>query len=77
MEMRITLDYEQLLKLIHQLPPEKFEKLALTLQAELKAKQPTSKEALKQLLLEAPTWSAEQLADYKAAREFINNSRLK
>ena len=76
MEFKLNIEYNQILKLIHQLPKDKLEKLALTLQTELKIKKASSKNKIKQLIMSAPTWSDEQLKEYKAARDFINHSRL-
>ena len=76
MEFKLNIEYNQILKLIHQLPEDKLEKLALTLQTELKAKKTGSKNKMKHLIMNAPTWSNEQLKEYEKARDVINNSRL-
>lgn len=76
MEFKVNLEYNQLLKLIQQLPQEKLEKLTKTLQTELQVKKTSSKNKIKQLVLDAPTWSDEQFKDFQEARDFINSSRL-
>ncbi|NOZ45777.1 MAG: hypothetical protein GXO79_03245 [Chlorobi bacterium] len=43
MELRINIEYDQILKLIHQLPKEEVEKLANTLQKEISTKKSLKK----------------------------------
>ncbi len=76
MELKLNLNYDQILKLIHQLPQDKFEKLATTLQSELRLQRKASKDKLKKLILAAPTWNDRQLKQFEESRAFINSSRL-
>ena len=76
METDLHSNYFQLLKLIRQLPKNKLERLINILQAELKLKQTPSHPKLKDLILNAPTWADEELAEYTKARDHINSSRL-
>ena len=74
MELTINLDYNQILRLIHQLPKSEIEKLTNTLQTEMAStKSPTT---LQELILTAPTWSDSDLNDYNEARKHINKSRI-
>lgn len=74
MELRIKLDYDQILGLIHQLPEKEFEKLAITLQSEISSKR--SPEKIQELILGAPTWSDSDYKGYQEARGYINKSRI-
>lgn len=74
MELTIDLDYNQILRLIHQLPKSEIEKLTNTLQTEMASTK--SSTALQQLILTAPTWSDSDLNDYNEARKHINKSRM-
>ena len=76
MEFKLDIEYNQILKLIHQLPNDKLEKLANTLQNELKAKKASSKSKIEQMIISAPTWSDEQLREYQDARDYINSSKI-
>ena len=76
MEFKVNIEYNQLLKLIQQLPEEKLEKLTKTLQTELRVKKTSSKKDIEQLILNAPTWSDEQLKDFQEVRDYVNSSRL-
>lgn len=66
MELKINLDYNEILNLIHQLPEKDIEKLALTLQSEVSSKK--SSESIQDLILKAPTWSDSELDSYNKAR---------
>jgi len=74
MEIKINLNYEQVLGLIRQLPKEEIEKLAITLQSEISTQKPSTN--LEELILEAPTWDDSELEDYQRVRGHINKSRL-
>ncbi|MEK6479595.1 hypothetical protein WJR50_18765 [Catalinimonas sp. 4WD22] len=76
MEIKVNIEYDQILELIQQLPEEKLTELIETLQDELKVKKLSSKEKLKQLILEAPSWTEQQLKDFQETRDSINSSRL-
>jgi hypothetical protein len=72
MESRV--DYNQILKMIHQLPPREIEMLTQTLQMEMTTKQ--SSESLQKIILDAPTWTDSDIHDYEEARKHINKSRI-
>ena len=74
MELRIDVDYNQILRLIHQLPKKEIEKLANTLQTEMTSKK--SSKAIQKMILKAPTWSDSDFNDYNEARNHINKSRI-
>lgn len=74
MELRINIEYDQILKLIHQLPKEDVEKLANTLQSEISTEK--SLKNIKELILTAPTWTDSDLKDFQNARDQLNKSRI-
>jgi len=74
MELRIDMDYNQILGLIHQLPKREIERLTHTLQSEISLKK--SSIDLQEMILKAPTWTDLELDDYNKAREHINKSRI-
>lgn len=74
MELRIDINYNQILRLIRQLPKKDIKKLTNTLQSEMAADRSTK--SLQKLILQAPTWTDSDLNDYTTAREHINNSRI-
>jgi hypothetical protein len=74
MELKINLEFNQLLKLIHQLPPRDIERLSVVLQSEVTASKSAS--SLQQLILDAPTWADTELQDYNEARVHLNQSRI-
>jgi len=74
MELRINIDYNQILKLIHQLPKKDIERLASSLQSELLTQK--SPDSLMELILIAPTWSDSDLNDFNEARAHLNQSRI-
>ncbi len=74
MELRINLDYNQILGLIHQLPVNEIEKLAIALQSEVSSKKQSR--SIQELILKAPTWSDADFKDYQEARNHINKSRI-
>ncbi|MEQ8685100.1 MAG: hypothetical protein RIE86_07405 [Imperialibacter sp.] len=74
MKTKTKPNYQQVLKLIHQLPEKEIESLATALQSEMTSKKTTS--SLQAILLNAPTWTDDDLATYQAARDGINKSRL-
>ena len=77
MELRINVDYNQILNLINQLPAKEIEKLSLAMQMELSSKKKNGKRNLKKLLLSAPTWTDTEYEEYLEVRKQINNTRLK
>jgi hypothetical protein len=74
MELRLDLEFNQLLKLIHQLPKKDIERLSVVLQSEVKASK--SSGSLQKLILDAPTWTDAELQDYNDARAHLNQSRI-
>ena len=74
MELRIEIEYDQILKLIHQLPKKEIERLTIVLQSEVSAGKSTN--TLQKLILDAPTWSDAELHEYEAARTHLNQSRI-
>ncbi|MCX6227479.1 MAG: hypothetical protein NTV01_22545 [Bacteroidia bacterium] len=74
MELRIDVDYNQILRLIHQLPKREIEKLTNTLQIEMASKKTSN--TIQKMILNAPTWSDSDLNDFNEARNHINKSRI-
>ena len=74
MELRINIEYDQILKLIHQLTKGEIEKLANTLQTEISTDR--SLKNIKELILSAPTWTDSDLNDFQNARDQLNKSRI-
>jgi hypothetical protein len=74
MQLRVDIDYNQVLKLIRQLPKRDIKKLTNTLQSEIIIEKSTK--SMKKLILQAPTWTDSDLNDYKDARIHINTSRI-
>ncbi|HEY4785621.1 MAG TPA: hypothetical protein VIH57_06215 [Bacteroidales bacterium] len=72
--MELNADYNQILKLIQQLPKKDIKRLTKTLQSEIAADKPAK--SLKKLILQAPTWSDSDYNEYKEARIQINKSRI-
>jgi hypothetical protein len=74
MELSVNISYNQILRLIRQLPKKDIKKLTYTLQSEIETDKSTI--SLQNLILQAPTWSDSELNDYNEARTHINKSRL-
>jgi len=74
MELRVEINYNQILKLIQQLPKKDIKKLTNTLQSEIAADKSTK--SLDKLILQAPTWTESDLNDYNKARIHMNKSRI-
>jgi len=74
MDSGINIDYNQILNLIHQLPKKEIERLTLTLQSEIESGK--SGKLLQKMILNAPTWTDEELRDYQEARAHLNQSRI-
>jgi len=66
MELRIDLDYNQILGLIHQLPKREIERLTHTLQSEISLKK--SSIDLQEMILNAPTWTDLEFEAFNHAR---------
>jgi hypothetical protein len=74
MELKVDINYNQILGLIRQLPKKDIKKLTNTLQSEIVADKSTR--SLLKLILQAPTWTDSDLDDYNEARIHINKSRI-
>ena len=74
MELRVDISYNQILRLIRQLPEKDIKKLTYTLQSEIANDKST--ESIERLVLEAPTWTDSELNEYNNARIHINKSRI-
>lgn len=73
MELKIDINYAQILFLVKQLPKEQIEDLYFKLKTEIQAKKANN---IQELILSAPTWSDSDYQAYKESRELLNNSRL-
>jgi hypothetical protein len=74
MELRLDINYYQILRLIRQLPKEDIKKLTNTLQSEIATDE--SEISLQKLILQAPTWTDSEIDDYTKARIHFNKSRI-
>jgi len=74
MELRVEINYNQILRLIQQLPKKDVKKLTNTLQSEIAADKSTR--SLDELILQAPTWTDSDLNDYNKARIHMNKFRI-
>jgi cell fate (sporulation/competence/biofilm development) regulator YlbF (YheA/YmcA/DUF963 family) len=74
MELTLDIKYEQLVKMINQLPEEMKTKLFESVIQ--KKKKALSKEDFQKFLLQAPTWSDKQIEASQNARKHINLSRI-
>lgn len=74
MDSGINIEYNQILKLIHQLPKKEIERLTITLQSEIESGK--SPKSLQKMILDAPTWTDAELHDYEEARAHLNQSRI-
>lgn len=74
MELKVDISYDQILRLIRQLPQRDIKKLTNTLQSEIADDKSTK--SLQKLILLAPTWTDSDLNDYKEARAHMNKSRI-
>ncbi len=74
MELRVDINYNQILRLIRQLPKKEIKKLTNTLQSEIAADKSTK--SIQKLILQAPTWTESDFNDFSNARIHINKSRI-
>lgn len=74
MELRLDINYNQILRLIRQLSKKDIKKLTNTLQSELAVDNSTI--SLQKLILQAPTWTDSDIDDYSKARIHFNKSRI-
>ena len=72
--MELQIDYNQILRLIHQLSEKEINKLAVTLNSEINVKRKS--QPIQELILNAPTWNDSDFNDYTEGRNHFNNSRL-
>lgn len=70
MELRIELNYNQLVKLIRQLPQKEIKLLITILQSEIESGK--SSQSLQKMILDAPTWTDAEFNDYKKAKAHMN-----
>jgi hypothetical protein len=69
MELNINLNYNQILKLIYQLPESEIKRLAKTLQTDVLTKKKIN--SIQELLLDGPTWTESDIEDYQSARKSL------
>lgn len=74
MELRVDISYNQVLRMVRQLPKKDIKRLTNTLQSEIAAKKPTK--SFQKLILQAPIWTDSDIDNYKSARDHINQSRI-
>ena len=74
MELTMDIKFEQLVEIVNQLPDEMKTKLFESVIQ--KKRKSVSKDDFQKLLLQAPTWSEEQIEAYESARKHINLSRI-
>lgn len=70
----MDIKFEQLVEIVNQLPDEMKTKLFESVIQ--KKRKSVSKDDFQKLLLQAPTWSEEQIEAYESARKHINLSRI-
>jgi hypothetical protein len=73
MELTMDIKFEQLVEIVSQLPDELKTKLFESVNQK---KKNLSKEDFQKLLMQAPTWSVEQIEASQNARKHINHSRI-
>lgn len=75
MRAQVNIDYEQLVKLVKQLPFDQWVQLKKEVEATKTSE--TNSSDMEELLLAAPTFSEEQLDEIAKTREAINQWRSK
>lgn len=75
MEMRIDLNYRDIIKLIKQLPDEQFDRLSEYIRSKGKKKSSSNENQLKELLMSSPTWSDEDYNYYLEKKEHLKRFR--
>lgn len=75
MELKVNIEYNEILNLIQQMPEKDIQKLADLLKSRV-SEIKNSGESIKELLLEAPVWTDEDYNQFKLAHESINKSRI-
>ena len=76
MHPNLNIDYKDLETIINKLPLSELKKLNTAIKNEIVTKKQVSHIDLQKLILNAPTWSEMEYADYKSARDHINKSRI-
>lgn len=76
MELKLNLNYTQILKLVYQLSDRDKKKLMQTLRTDFFSKRKKPNKNIQELVLGAPTWGDEQLTEYEERRDHVNKSRL-
>ncbi|MCF8358610.1 MAG: hypothetical protein K9H26_07610 [Prolixibacteraceae bacterium] len=74
MELKLNIDYYQILGLIRQLPEKEKKKLSDTLKSEILSGKSTK--SIRELILKAPTWSDMDYDAFRESRNYINKSRI-
>jgi len=82
MELKINIGYPQVMELVGQLPEQDIQKLMEQIQSRFV--NPVSKRMcyeehtpIRELIMQAPTWTDEEYNNYLESRQYINQSRLK
>jgi len=68
--------YTQVLELVGQLPEGDIQKLLRQIQSKF-VFTPEERTPMRELILQAPTWTEDEYSNYVEARKHINQSRLK
>ena len=76
MELKLNLNFNQILSLVRQLNDKEKERLAESLQSDIASTKPSKKKDIQEIILNAPTWGEEELTDWQNARTHGNNSRI-
>ncbi len=74
MELKLNLEYEQILKIVHQLPENDIKRLVKSLQSKIASKKKDAD--FQELLLNAPIWSEDDVLNFQNARDQLNKSRI-
>lgn len=75
MELKINIEYNEILNLIQQMPEKDIRKLADVLKSQVFSK-PKSADSIRNIILDAPVWSDEDFNNYQLAHESFNKSRI-
>ena len=81
MELKINVEYPQVMELVSQLPEKDIQKLMEYIQNEYtfpvkKRIRHQKNTPIQELILQAPTWTDEEYNSYLEMRQHINQSRL-
>jgi hypothetical protein len=71
MEIKLKLDFNQILMLIHQLSISEKRKIATQLQVDLDRKQKSGND-LQRFLLKGPTWTDKEYKEFQKRRKQVN-----